>query len=72
MAKGQQIEPRGEERRGLSVFDGVLIIGGGLIILVVAFGVLHFIGSLLWFLVKLVIVVALISLVVKLVFRRRS
>jgi len=72
MAKGQQIEPRGDERHGLSLFDGVLIVGGGLIVLVVAFGVLSFIGSLIWFFVKLVIVVALISLVVKLVFRRRS
>ena len=57
---------------GLSVFDGVLIVGGGLIALFVAFEVLGFIASVLWFLVKLVVVVALIALVVKLVFRRRS
>jgi len=72
MAKGQQIEPRREERGGLSLFDGVLIIGGGLIALFVAFEVLGFIAGVIWFLVKLVIVVALIALVVKLVFRRRS
>jgi len=72
MAKGRQIEPRGEERGGLSLFDGVLIIGGGLIALFVAFEVLGFIAGVIWFLVKLVIVVALIALVVKLVFRRRS
>jgi uncharacterized membrane protein SirB2 len=72
MARGQDIEHRGEEHSGLSLFDGLLIIGGGLIVLFVAFGVLHFIGSLIWFLVKLVVVVALIALVVKLVFRRRS
>jgi uncharacterized membrane protein SirB2 len=56
----------------LSVFDGVLIVGGGIIALIVAFAVLGFIAGVVWFLVKLVVVVALIALVVKLVFRRRS
>ena len=50
----------------------MLIIGGGLIALFVAFDVLRFIAGIIWFFVKLVIVVALIALVVKLVFRRRS
>jgi uncharacterized membrane protein SirB2 len=72
MAKGQSIEPSSNDRTGLSVFDGVLIVGGGLIALFVAFEVLGFVAGILWFLVKLVIVVALIGLVVKLVFRRRS
>ncbi len=72
MARGQSIEPRGEEHNGLSVFDGVLIVGGGLIALFVAFEVLGFIAGVVWFLVKLIVVVALIALVVKLVFRRRS
>ena len=62
--------PRGHS--GLSLFDGVLIIGGGLIALFVAFEVLGFIAGLVWFMVKLVVVVALIALVLKLVFRRRS
>ena len=72
VAKGQDIEHRGEERKGLSAFDGVLIVGGGLIVLFVAFAVLHFVAGIIWFFVKLVIVIALIALVVKLVFRRRS
>ena len=71
VARGQ-IEPHGGEKKGLSLFDGVLIVGGGIIVLIVAFGVLHFIAGIVWFLVKLVIVVALIALVVRLVFRRRS
>jgi hypothetical protein len=72
VARGQQIEHRGDEHKGLSVFDGVLIIGGGLIALFVAFEVLGFIAGIVWFFVKVVIAVALIALVVKLVFRRRS
>ncbi len=71
MARGE-IQPHGGERKGLSLFDGILIVGGGLILLFVGFGVLHFIAGVVWFFVKLVIVVALIALVVKLVFRRRS
>jgi uncharacterized membrane protein SirB2 len=72
VAKGQSIEPSSEGRTGLSVFDGVLIVGGGLIALFVAFEVLGFIAGVVWFLVKLIVVVALIGLVIKLVFRRRS
>jgi uncharacterized membrane protein SirB2 len=72
MAKGQSMEPSSSGGSGLSVFDGVLIVGGGLIALFVAFEVLGFIAGVLWFLVKLIVVVALIGLVVKLVFRRRS
>jgi hypothetical protein len=72
VAKDQRIEKRSEERTGLSLFDGVLIVGGGLIALFVAFAVLGFIAGVVWFLVKLIVVVALIGIVAKLVFRRRS
>jgi len=61
-----------EERTGLSVFDGVLIVGGGLIVLFVALKLFGLIVGLVWFVVKLAVVVALIALVVRLVFRRRS
>jgi uncharacterized membrane protein SirB2 len=61
-----------EERSGLSVFDGVLIVGGGIIALIVAFAVLSFIAGVVWFVVKVIVVVALIALVARLVFRRRS
>jgi uncharacterized membrane protein SirB2 len=61
-----------EERTGLSLFDGVLIIGGGVIALFVAFALLSFVAGIIWFAVKVIVVVALIALVAKLVFRRRS
>jgi uncharacterized membrane protein SirB2 len=61
-----------EERSGLSLFDGVLIVGGGIIAVIVAFAVLSFVAGVIWFIVKLVVVVALVALVAKLVFGRRS
>jgi uncharacterized membrane protein SirB2 len=61
-----------EERSGLSLFDGVLVVGGGIIALIVAFAVLSFIAGIVWFVVKVIVVVALVALVAKLVFRRRS
>jgi uncharacterized membrane protein SirB2 len=61
-----------QQRAGLSLFDGVLIVGGGLIALFVAFAVLSFIAGIVWFVIKLAIVVVLITVVAKLVFRRRS
>jgi uncharacterized membrane protein SirB2 len=61
-----------EGRSGLSVFDGVLIVGGGLIALFVAFALLSFVAGIIWFVVKVIVVVALIALVARLVFRRRS
>jgi len=61
-----------DERTGLSLFDGVLIVGGGLIALFVAFALLSFVAGIIWFVVKVVVVVALVALVAKLVFRRRS
>jgi uncharacterized membrane protein SirB2 len=59
-----------QQRSGLSLFDGVLIVGGGLIALFVAFKVLGFIAGVIWFVIKLAIVVGLIILVARLVFRR--
>jgi len=59
------------ERSGLSVFDGVLIVGGGIIAIVVAFAVLSFVAGIVWFMVKVAVVVALVLVVAKLVFRRR-
>ncbi len=61
-----------EERTGLSVLDGVLLVGGGLIVLFVAFKLFGIIAGLVWFGVKLAIAVALIALVLRLVFHRRS
>jgi hypothetical protein len=61
-----------QQRSGLSLFDGVLIVGGGLIALFVAFKVLGFIAGIIWFVIKLAIVVGLVTLVARLIFRRRS
>jgi hypothetical protein len=61
-----------EERSGLSLFDGVLIVGGGIIAVLVAFAILSALAGIIWFFVKLIVVVAVIALVVKLVFGRRS
>ncbi len=60
-----------EERSGLSLFDGVLIVGGGIIAVIVAFAVLSFVAGVIWFIVKLVVVVALVALVAKVLFGRR-
>ncbi|HEV3281814.1 MAG TPA: hypothetical protein VG032_09455 [Acidimicrobiales bacterium] len=61
-----------QQRSGLSLFDGVLIIGGGLIALFVAFKVLGFVAGIVWLVIKLAIVVGLVMLVARLMFRRRS
>jgi hypothetical protein len=59
-----------QPRSGMSVFDGVLVVGGGLIAILVAFWVLGFVASLVWTVFKVVIVVAIILLLVRFVFRR--
>jgi hypothetical protein len=59
-----------EGRSGISVFDTVLVIGGGLIAVVVAFWILGFVASLLWTVFKVLIVVAIIVLLVRFVFGR--
>ncbi len=68
----KDIEHRGEDHSGLSLFDGVLIVGAGIIAVVVGFAVLGALASLVWTLVKVIVIVALIMLVVRLVFRRHS
>ena len=72
MAKGQSIEPSNNDRTGLSAFDGVLIIGGGIIAIAIAVSFLGFLAAVVWTVIKLIVLVAVIGLVVKLVFRRRS
>jgi len=61
-----------EERSGLSLFDGVLIVGGGIIALVVVIWLITAVTAVIWFVIKLVVVVALIALVARVLFRRRS
>ncbi|MGB7052416.1 MAG: hypothetical protein WBG41_12665 [Acidimicrobiales bacterium] len=59
-----------EGRSGISVFDTVLVVGGGLIAVVVAFWILGFVASLLWTVFKVLIVVAIVVLLVRFVFGR--
>jgi uncharacterized membrane protein SirB2 len=61
-----------EERSGLTALDGVLLVGGGLIALFIAFKLLGFIAGLIWFVIKLAVVVGIIIVVARLLFRRRS
>jgi uncharacterized membrane protein len=61
-----------EERTGLSLFDGVLIVGGGLIAVFVAIWLITAVTAVIWFVIKLVVVVALVTFVVRRLFRRRS
>jgi len=61
-----------EERTGLSLFDGVLIVGGGLIAVFVAIWLITAVTAVIWFVIKLVVVVALVAFVVRHLFRRRS
>ena len=60
-----------EQRSGLSLLDGVLIVGGGLIALFVLFWIVGVIAGFVWFVVKVAVVVALVTLVARLMFRRR-
>ena len=61
--------PRKSSAR-LSVFDGVLMVGGGLVALVVAFSLIGFVASLVWTVFKVVLLVAAIAFVVRYLFRR--
>ena len=72
MAKDQDMEHKSGQRSGLSAFDGVLLVGGGLVVLFVLFKVLGVIAAIGWFVVKVAIAVALVVFVARLVFRKRS
>jgi hypothetical protein len=48
----------------------VLIVGGGLIAVWVAFSLLGFVAGVVWFVIKVAVVVGLVALVARLLFRR--
>jgi uncharacterized membrane protein SirB2 len=60
-----------KESSGLKLFDTVLLVGAGVIAVVVAFAALSFIASVVWELVKVVIVVAIIGALGWFLLRRR-
>jgi hypothetical protein len=61
-----------EDHSGLTFFDGVLIAGGGLIAILVAFWVLSAVVGFFWGVVKFAIVVGVIVLLGRMLLRRRS
>jgi hypothetical protein len=61
-----------EERTGLTFFDGVLIAGGGLIAIFVAFWLLGTVVGFLWGVVKVALILAVIVLLGRMLLRRRS
>jgi hypothetical protein len=46
---------------GLRVLDGALVVAGGVIAVVVAFAVLHFVVGFVWELVKIALIVAVVG-----------
>jgi hypothetical protein len=61
-----------EEHTGLRTMDGVLLVGAGIIAIVVVFAVLSFVASLIWFVIKVIVVVAVLGGLAWLLLRRRS
>ena len=61
-----------EERSGLRAMDGVLLVGAGIVAIVVVFAVMSFVASLIWFVIKVLVVVAVLGSVAWLLLRRRS
>jgi hypothetical protein len=60
-----------EERTGLSVIDKMLLVGGGIIVVFVLFGLLHIIVGAIWFLIKVVVAVAVIVFLARWIFSRK-
>lgn len=59
-------------RSGLQVLDAVLLVGAGVIAVVIAFALLHFIAGIIWFFFKAVVVVAVIAGLAFFLIRRRA
>ncbi|MDA8367185.1 MAG: hypothetical protein M0Z62_09550 [Actinomycetota bacterium] len=57
---------------GLRLLDGILVVGAGVVAVLIAFALLHFIVGLIWSVVKIVAVVAVIAAVAWVLVRRRS
>lgn len=65
----RDVEPR--KGGGLRLIDGVALVVVGVVGVVVLFAALSFVAGLAWTLIKLAILVAVVSLVVKFVAGRR-
>ena len=56
---------------GLRVLDGALVVAGGVIAVVVAFAVLHFVVGFVWELVKIALIVGVVGGLFWMLGRRR-
>jgi uncharacterized membrane protein SirB2 len=61
-----------DDRSGLKTFDLVLLIGGAVIVVLVAFAAFSFLASVIWFVVKFIFVIAVIGLIAWLIVGRRK
>jgi len=61
-----------KERSGLQKFDAVVLVVIGIVVGVLFFGFIHVVFNLVWFVVKLVVLVAIIFFVARLLLRRRK
>lgn len=59
------------ERTGLSTFDLVLVVAGGLVVVWALLWLVGVLASVVWTLFKLVLLIAAIAVVAKLIFGRR-
>ncbi len=59
-----------DQRKGLSTIDVVLLVVGALIAVWVAFAALHFIAGLVWFVIKVALVVGIVVVAARFLFRR--
>jgi hypothetical protein len=50
-----------DDQSGLKTFDLVLLIGGGIIAVLVAFALLHAVAGIIWFAIKFIFVIAVIG-----------
>ncbi|MDA8342515.1 MAG: hypothetical protein M0007_09870 [Actinomycetota bacterium] len=65
-------ERSGSGGSGLRLLDGLLVVGAGVVAVLVAFALLHFIVGMIWAVVKIVAVVGVIAAVAWVLVRRRS
>lgn len=56
---------------GIRALDGALVVGAGIIGVVIAFAVLHFIAGFVWGVVKIAVIVGVVGAIVWALGRRR-
>jgi len=65
-------QPEHVKRSGLRAFDMALMVAGGVVAVVVAFALLHFVVGIIWFAVKAVVVVGVVAAIGWMLLRRHS